>query len=90
MFATNGGVGDVASLTAQQAQWLLDTHDWRGHLSTILTFSKILCVLLIGASDLFLSLKDYMQAAKVVIDSDGKSIDRDTCSPLMGTCLLRK
>ena len=30
MFATNGGVGDVSLLTAQQAQWLLDTHDWRG------------------------------------------------------------
>lgn len=30
MFATNGGAGDVASLTARQAQWLLDTHDWKG------------------------------------------------------------
>lgn len=53
MFAQNAGVSDVGQLTQRQAEWLVETHDWK------------------GASELFISLGQYQQAATIVAESNG-------------------
>ena len=53
-FAQSSGQFDVSSLTAQQAQWLKDSQDWR------------------GASELYISMGQFMEAAKIIAESADK------------------